>query len=73
MYVVFDEANPFGPRRDISYDNDIIGNFHELTLKDLQSSENQDQLKEGPLKDMGDTEVELQELQGQLVPHQRVQ
>ncbi|XP_057999412.1 uncharacterized protein LOC131178464 [Hevea brasiliensis] len=59
MHVVFDEANSFGPRKDISYDDDIIGNFDELTLEDPQSSENQDQLNEDPLKDLGDDEVEL--------------
>ncbi|KAF2290247.1 hypothetical protein GH714_005243 [Hevea brasiliensis] len=54
---------------DISCDDDIAGNFDELTLEDPQSSENQDQLKEDPLKDLGDDEVELQEQQGQLFPH----
>ncbi len=40
MRIVFDEANPFDPRRDISCDDDVIGNFDELTLEDPQASEN---------------------------------
>ncbi|KAJ9129110.1 hypothetical protein P3X46_034113, partial [Hevea brasiliensis] len=35
MYVVFDEANPFGPRKDMCCDYDVVGNLDKLTLKDL--------------------------------------
>ncbi|XP_057999064.1 uncharacterized protein LOC131177906 [Hevea brasiliensis] len=45
------------------------GNLDELTFGVPQSSETQDQLKDDPLKDSGDNEIELQEQQGQLVPH----
>ncbi|XP_057986698.1 uncharacterized protein LOC131171245 [Hevea brasiliensis] len=38
MHVVFDEANSFGPRKDIFCDDDVVGNLDELTLEDPQSS-----------------------------------
>ncbi|XP_057985269.1 uncharacterized protein LOC131170216 [Hevea brasiliensis] len=53
MHAIFDEANPFDPRKDIPCDDDVVGNFDELTLGDPQSSGNQDELKEDPLKDLG--------------------
>ncbi len=40
MHIVFDEANPSGPRKNISYDDDVGGNLDKLTLGDPQSSEN---------------------------------
>ncbi|XP_057990734.1 uncharacterized protein LOC131173095 [Hevea brasiliensis] len=61
MHVVFDEGNPFGPRKNVSCNDDVVGDFDDLALEDPQSSKDQDQLKEDPLKALGDDEVELQE------------
>ncbi|XP_058003997.1 uncharacterized protein LOC131180662 [Hevea brasiliensis] len=35
IHVVFDEAKPFSPRKDISCDDDVVGNLDELTIEDL--------------------------------------
>ncbi|XP_058005381.1 uncharacterized protein LOC131181352 [Hevea brasiliensis] len=57
--VVFDEANPFGSRKDISCDDDVVGNLDELTLEDPQSSGIQDKHMEDPLKDLRVDQVKL--------------
>ncbi len=53
--------NPFGLRKDISCDDDVIGDLDELNLKDPQPSGDQHQLKKDPSKALGDDDVELQE------------
>ncbi|KAJ9185172.1 hypothetical protein P3X46_004832, partial [Hevea brasiliensis] len=61
MHVVFDKAKLLGPRKDISCDDDVVGNLDELTLEDPQSSGIQDQQMEDPLKDLGVDQVKPQE------------
>ncbi len=72
MHVVFDQANTFGPRKDICCDDNVVSNLDELTLEDPQSSGIQDRRMEDPLKELGVDQVELQEQQGQPAPYQEV-
>ena len=38
MHVVFDESNPFDPRKDLSCVNDIVDEFLEVNLQDNDAS-----------------------------------
>ena len=72
MHVVFDESNPFAPRKEVSCDDDLVGNLDELTIEDPQPHEDQSQPKEDSIEAKED-EVGLQEQQMQITQSQGVQ
>ncbi|KAG8634434.1 hypothetical protein MANES_17G033205v8 [Manihot esculenta] len=59
MHVVFDESNPFAPRKEVSCDDDLVGNLDELTIEDPQPHGDQSQPKEDSIEAKED-EVGLQ-------------
>ncbi|OAY24807.2 hypothetical protein MANES_17G026196v8 [Manihot esculenta] len=60
MHVVFDEFNPFAPRKEVSCDDDLVGNLDELTIEDPQPHGDQSQPKEDSIE-AKENEVGLQE------------